>query len=94
MVTVERKELTMINKPDNVFLAIYASLAARTNSSRTTTMNALARNTGFSYREVVKACKFLENIGLGRFIKGSHGHKSRIEWSVDIVALSRTMVAL
>ena len=77
---------------DNTFSAIYATLATRTNASKTMSMNALARNTGLSYREVVKASKSLESMGLGRFIKGAHGHKSRIEWNVDIVALSRTMV--
>ena len=74
--------------------AILDMLAARERNATVTKVetahaNIVARGTSCGFYEVVRALKELAELGYGKFKAGRKGHKSRIEWAVDVVSLGQ-----
>jgi hypothetical protein len=76
-------------RKDAVAKALYDHLAASVSFKVETTVESLERGAGIEHSAVVAFVKTVAGWGLGCFIVGRLGHKSRIKWFVNPIHLAR-----
>jgi hypothetical protein len=87
-------ELRRLNQESETAKGFFELLARRKNSATVTKVDRalgllLADGVSASRGEVIRIMQRLRDIGMGRFIIGRKGQPSRIEWSVNVISMSR-----
>ena len=80
-------QLRKLYQEDRSAKSLLDWLAGRQNSAQMTNVERAVQVTGESYGDIVTVFRKLDNAGLGRFMVGRKGHKTRIEWSFDVKSL-------
>ncbi len=83
------KALYTQNEAAQRFLAWAAD---RQNDSTQTSIDYLAQKAGIDRRGAIEIAKELERLGLGEFVVGRRGGKSRIVWSASLKSIGRTAI--
>ena len=89
--SVDKRRLRQLYRSNNAARAIFDHLAKRERNWKAIDVDTLALKIAeqASRPEVMGALKALEEAGCGKYIAGRKGHKSRFQWSVDMVAVGR-----
>lgn len=69
--------------------SLFTLFAKRQKDSRETSVERAARKAGVDYSSMLQVFRELDEIGVGRFIPGRHGHASRISWHYSIQSLGK-----
>src|SRR5258708_6915520 len=89
---IPNEELKKLYKKSEVARAFLDHAARRKNNQAETKVDRLLKilngeNHEFSRGGVIELFRNLDGLGLGSFVKGTHGWPSRFVWQVDIVSV-------
>jgi hypothetical protein len=76
--------LVALYRTDPVARRLFDWLAVRQNDATETTVERAAAKSVTSYSEMLRLFKKIEDLGIGTFIEGRRGHKSRITWLYSV----------
>ena len=76
--------LVALYRTDPVARRLFDWLAVRQNDATETTVERAAAKSATSYSEMLRLFRKIEDIGIGTFIEGRRGHKSRITWLYSV----------
>jgi hypothetical protein len=86
---VDDDELQRFYRSDRAFAKICDYLAGRERNSTESTVDRLSQVTDLSRADVIAVLRVLASMGLGEFVIGRRGQKSRLEWKVGCVSVAR-----
>jgi hypothetical protein len=85
--TVQSLRSLYTNEAD--YRKILDHLASRSNNANETKVDRLSDVTGLSRSRIVEFMRQLEQLGLGEFIVGRKGGRSRFRWQVGLVSVGQ-----
>lgn len=84
----DAEKLSLLKRCSPSASAFVNWLLARKRGVYSTKVRVAAARTGVDYYEVVALFKILDDYGFGRFVKGSRGAESRMDWRIDIRSMA------
>lgn len=83
------KAIRSLNESDVAARELFRWFSERKKASRSMPVRVAAFQTDQSEAKIRRVFKALEELECGKFLKGSRGHESRMEWRVNILSLAR-----
>ena len=90
------EQLKLAYEQDEVVRAICDHMAERAKNQKSTTLHRIIHHLnsdGYDVKRpgVIAAFRHLQEAGCGRYVQGSHGYKSRFDWSVKSMLVRDTV---